>query len=48
MVKDKPLTVSRNFLESDALEGDSPVCETVEVYFERVGLPRLEVRIWQD
>ena len=38
----------RSSLEWDALEGDSPVFEVDMSLSDRVGLPELEVRIWQD
>ena len=41
-------SMRRSSLEWDASEGDSPVFEIDMPLFDRVGLPELEVRIWQD
>jgi hypothetical protein len=43
-----PKLVSRSFLERNTIEGDSPVDKTDMVLFNRVGLPRKDVRIWLD
>ena len=41
-------SMSQSFLERNTLEGDSPVDQIDTSLFERVGLPGLEVWIWQD
>ena len=40
--------MSRSFLERSTSKGDSPVDEDAMLFSERVGLPRLGVRIWLD
>lgn len=38
-----PKMLKKSFLERNALEGDSPVFESIMVFLNRVGLPGLEV-----